>query len=176
MPLSIICPSCGVRLRAPDQAAGRTLACPKCTASLVVPTTAAPSDALAFDAPRSTYTGYSDDEGNPFDDEAPEEPPSELDSADPAKKSRRPASKKKPKAGGFNPFDEETAPEEPAAEQTKRRRYRKDGDYNPFGDHPVEEVPDLAGDGFDFGIEAPPTTPTNEFDFGSRNDDDARRG
>ena len=37
MPISITCPSCAVKMRAPDHAAGRSTKCPKCGAALVVP-------------------------------------------------------------------------------------------------------------------------------------------
>lgn len=177
MPLSVVCPSCGARLRAPDHAVGRTVKCPQCKAPMAIPHASGPSSAFAFESASPSATDYYEEEGNPFDDEAPEEPPSEIDPADAPKKGRRSASKKKPKAGGFNPFDEEAPDDEPAAaDPTKKRRYRKDGDYNPFGDVPVEEMPDPVGEGFDFGIEAPPPTPTSEFDFGHpSNDDDPRR-
>jgi hypothetical protein len=37
MPISVTCASCGAKLRAPDNAAGRKLACSKCKAAIVVP-------------------------------------------------------------------------------------------------------------------------------------------
>lgn len=37
MPIPIACPECDARLKAPDDAAGKTIRCPKCTARLVVP-------------------------------------------------------------------------------------------------------------------------------------------
>ena len=30
MPITVVCMSCGARLRGPDNAAGRTFVCPKC--------------------------------------------------------------------------------------------------------------------------------------------------
>ncbi|MEJ5277537.1 MAG: DUF4352 domain-containing protein [Thermogemmata sp.] len=37
MPIVVACPSCGARLKAPDAAAGKTVKCPKCGASMVIP-------------------------------------------------------------------------------------------------------------------------------------------
>jgi hypothetical protein len=37
MPVSVTCPSCGAKLRAPDSAAGRKLACSQCKAAINVP-------------------------------------------------------------------------------------------------------------------------------------------
>ncbi len=37
MPVTVSCPSCGTKLKAPDSAAGRKLACPKCKAAVPVP-------------------------------------------------------------------------------------------------------------------------------------------
>ena len=50
--------------------------------------------------------------------------------------------------------------------------------YNPFSDTPEDEVPDPAGEGFEFGVEAPPPAPAGEFDFGPvdpRGDDGPHR-
>ncbi len=45
MPIAVICPSCDARLNAPDAAAGKTVKCPKCKASMTIPTPDAESDA-----------------------------------------------------------------------------------------------------------------------------------
>ena len=37
MPIRIACPDCDAELKAPDDAAGKTIRCPKCTARMVVP-------------------------------------------------------------------------------------------------------------------------------------------
>src|SRR5438067_1763130 len=37
MPILTACPRCGAKLKAPDAAAGRTLACPKCGDTVAVP-------------------------------------------------------------------------------------------------------------------------------------------
>ncbi|MFL5330119.1 MAG: DUF4190 domain-containing protein [Gemmataceae bacterium] len=36
--LIVNCPKCGARLKGPDDAAGKSIACPKCTATIQVPT------------------------------------------------------------------------------------------------------------------------------------------
>lgn len=174
MPFSLSCPACGARLKAPDAAAGRTLRCPKCGGPVAVPAADDRSAAFAFATPLGR--GYSDDEGNPFDDDGPAGE-SEIGDPDPKPKNRRTTAKRKP--AGFNPFaggggDEESKEADPP----KKRRYRKDGDYNPFGDAEADEEPDPAGDGFDFGVESPPPPAAGDFDFGPldpRGDDDRRR-
>jgi hypothetical protein len=176
MPLSLTCPSCGARLRAPDRAAGRTIQCPKCKKPMAVQVVSPPVPSFPLESAAPPPLDDPDEAHDPFADEEPEEAPSEIDPTELTKKGRRSAPKKKPKpAGGFNPFDEVPAAEEPTTDPSKKRRYRKDGDYNPFGDVPIEEVPDPVGDGFDFGIEAPPTAPASEFDFGPQDHDDPRR-
>ncbi len=172
MPLSLPCPGCGARLRAPDSALGRTLRCPKCNGPVVVPAATGPAADFAF-APTPTGRDYSDDEANPFEDQDHAEEP-ETDEPAGRKKGRAAAAKKKP--GGFNPFGEEGGgEEESAAAPPKKRKYRKDGDYNPFGDLGDSEVPDPVGEGFDFGVEAPPEAPAGEFDFGPLDPRDDRR-
>lgn len=136
MPVSVTCPKCDARLKAPDGSAGRTLRCPRC---------AGPVAHLAFE------------------DDGPTDLLGSTDSAD-SRRGQRPTAKRKA-APSFNPFDEDSG-KEPAVAPPKKRRYRKDADYNPFGDLPQEEVSDPVGDGFEFGIEAPPPAPTGEFDFG----------
>jgi hypothetical protein len=37
MPISLQCPSCGKKLKAPDQAAGKTLSCPNCQGKINIP-------------------------------------------------------------------------------------------------------------------------------------------
>lgn len=46
MPISIECPSCGLRIKAPDKAAGRKAACPKCKGPVSIPGAIAPTDIL----------------------------------------------------------------------------------------------------------------------------------
>jgi hypothetical protein len=153
MPVPISCPACGARLKAPDNAAGRTFRCPRCQAPVVVPGSG-PTD-FAF----GPTVGPADDAG------APDEPQT-IDADNAPRKSRRPTAKKKP-AAGFNPFDADRGDGEPAPGlPPAKRRYRKDADYNPFDGTPVEEVPDPVGEGFEFGVEAPPGAPDGEFDFG----------
>src|SRR5262249_29172586 len=41
MPIAVVCPSCGVKMRAPESAAGRKTKCRKCGTALVVPKPAA---------------------------------------------------------------------------------------------------------------------------------------
>lgn len=43
MPISVVCNSCHSKLNAPDAAAGESVKCPKCKASLLVPAAAAPA-------------------------------------------------------------------------------------------------------------------------------------
>ncbi len=38
MPISLSCPTCGKRLKAPDEAAGKTVTCPKCSCRMTLPT------------------------------------------------------------------------------------------------------------------------------------------
>ena len=161
MPVSLTCPSCHVRLKAPDGSAGRTFPCPRCRGAVVVPGGGGPAAEFAFDHGPAD----SGDTGNPFEDDHGANGPDEL-TTDAPRKARRPTAKKKAKPG-YNPFDEEAGGAEPAAASPpKKRRYRKDADYNPFGDMPEDEEPDPTGDGFEFGLEAPPPAPTGEFDFG----------
>jgi hypothetical protein len=171
MPLPISCPNCGARLRVPDSAIGRTLHCPKCNGPVVVPSTAGPASEFAF-APSQSGRDYPDEEGNPFDDDGP--PPLEEPAG--RKKTRKTTAKRKP--AGFNPFDNGGTEGTPTTEPTKKRRYRKDGDYNPFSDTEADEEPDPAAEGFDFGAEAPPSAPKGEFDFGPLDPrrDDRRQG
>ncbi len=42
MPIVVTCPSCSATLKAPDNAAGRKLKCPKCTSVIEVPAAAPP--------------------------------------------------------------------------------------------------------------------------------------
>ena len=37
MPVTVTCPSCGARLKAPDNAAGKKLACSQCRGPIAVP-------------------------------------------------------------------------------------------------------------------------------------------
>src|SRR4029077_19974431 len=55
MPISIAC-SCGAKLRAPDAAAGKTVACPKCKARVSVPSERV-SPAREPDAPSVRQSG-----------------------------------------------------------------------------------------------------------------------
>src|SRR5436190_944638 len=43
MPISVACPACGAKLKAPDNAAGRTVKCLKCGEAIAVPSAAAVS-------------------------------------------------------------------------------------------------------------------------------------
>jgi hypothetical protein len=172
MPLSLSCSGCGARLRAPNSALGRTLRCPKCNGPVIVPSATGPAADFEF-VPASGGRTYSDDEGNPFEDQDRAAEP-ETDEPAVRKKGRKTTAKKKP--DGFNPFDEEGGgEEESAASPPAKRKYRKDGDYNPFGELGDTEVPDPVGEGFDFGIEAPPEAPAGEFDFGQHDPRDDRR-
>ena len=94
----------------------------------------------------------------PNNDASPVDEAGSDDSAD-SRRRRGSTAKRKP-ASGYNPFEEDPG-EEPAAAPPKKRRYRKDPDYNPFGDVPQDEVPDPVGDGFEFGIETPPPAATS---------------
>lgn len=171
MPVSVTCPKCDARLKAPDGSAGRTLRCPRCAGPVAVPTTTGPAVHFAFEPAGQTPAAAD----NPFEDDRPPDDAGSDDSAD-SRKRPRSTTKRKP-APGFNPFDEVPG-EESSAAPPKKRRYRKDGDYNPFGDVPQDEVPDPVGEGFEFGIETPPPAPAGEFEFGPpdpRGDDDPRR-
>lgn len=45
MPITVSCPSCASKLKAPDHLAGRTLACPRCKTPVAVPSSAHPGPA-----------------------------------------------------------------------------------------------------------------------------------
>jgi hypothetical protein len=173
MPVSVTCHTCDARLKAPDDSAGRTFRCPRCSGAVVVPAAPSPASDFAFDR----GTASSDDDENLFEDQGSAGESDETETKSPRKSPRPTANKKRP--AGFNPFDEDTGSEDPpAGSLPKKRRYRKDGDYNPFGDLPQAEESDPVGEGFEFGLEAPPTTPTGEFDFGPldpRKDDEEDR-
>lgn len=102
-----------------------------------------------------------DDDANPFDDPGPT-----SESGDVTRRAGRRATAKKKAKPGYNPFDEAADELPPTEGEPRKRRYRKDADFNPFGDVPDAEAPDAAGEGFEFGLEAPPPAPTGEFDFG----------
>jgi hypothetical protein len=56
MPIPVVCQSCGVKLNAPDSAAGKRTKCPKCQAIMTIPSLPKPepepeADQLAFTAP-----------------------------------------------------------------------------------------------------------------------------
>jgi hypothetical protein len=53
MSLPVQCPGCGVKLKAPDAAAGKSLKCPSCAAVVPVPGTASAAEAKPSDAPAS---------------------------------------------------------------------------------------------------------------------------
>ncbi len=52
MPVTVSCPSCGAKLKAPDSAAGRQLPCPKCRSPITVPAGSKP-DAVIQSPPRT---------------------------------------------------------------------------------------------------------------------------
>jgi len=171
MPASVTCPTCDARVKVPDGSAGRTLRCPRCAGRVVVPTITGPAAHFSVD-PATTPPH---DEGSPFEDEAPPDGPGPE--ADGPRRWRRPTAKRKP-TPGFNPFDADPG-EASGAAPPKKRRYRRDGDYNPFGDLPDQEEPNPVGEGFEFGLEVSPPAPTGEFDFGPpdpRGVDDAGPG
>ena len=144
----------------PTNAAGRTFRCPRCQAPVVVPGSG-PTD-FAF----GPTGGRAGDDGNPFDDAGA--PTSRRPSTRMHRAAKVPATDgEEEPAAGFNPFDADGGDDEPATGvPPAKRRYRKDADYNPFGDAPVAEEPDPLGEGFEFGVEAPPAAPAGQFDFG----------
>src|SRR4051794_19472270 len=99
MPISLTCPACGARLKAPDHAAGRTLRCPKCQGAVAVPV-AGPAAAFSFDPPGD----FDSSEGpeSPFEN-APADGPTAFDPDERSKESRGAGKKKKKPAGGYNP-------------------------------------------------------------------------
>lgn len=66
MPIAVSCPTCGVRLKAPDDSAGKTVKCPKCSGSMVIPTAAPPLPPPVMIPPRPAY--------EPVDAEPADEP------------------------------------------------------------------------------------------------------
>jgi hypothetical protein len=138
---------------------------------VVVPTATGTAAHFAF-GPAGPTSAAAD---NPFEDASPVDEAGSDDSVD-SRRRRRSTAKRKP-GSGYNPFEEDPG-EEPASAPPTKRRYRKDADYNPFGEVPQDEVPDPVGEGFEFGIEPAPPAPTGEFDFGPpdpRGDDDPQR-
>jgi RsiW-degrading membrane proteinase PrsW (M82 family) len=93
MPLSVTCPGCGKRLKAPDALAGRRLPCPNCKEPVQLPA-AAEEDAAAYllagdaDAPPS---------------EQHEEPPPEAPEPAPPRRRRATPAEKLPPAGPDEP-------------------------------------------------------------------------
>lgn len=143
MPIAVVCPACGARLRAPDAVAGRRVPCPKCRVPVDLPAGAGPGTDFAF--PPALPAEFDAEAGEPTGRQP----------------GRRPAARRKP-AAGYNPFDPRTAADEPTPDAPRKRPYRKDADYNPFEDAPDDAV----GEGFDFGGPSPPPPATGEFDFG----------
>jgi hypothetical protein len=160
MHITASCPSCGVRVRLPDQAVGRRFRCPRCRGVIPGPP-AAPAGAFTFDAPAAADPPPAGP-WNPFADEAPA--PSTDDASRPKDRKRRPTARPRA-AEGYNPFDDSS---EDAAERPGPRKYRGSGS-NPFGDGADE--PDAGPTPeeveFQFGVEGPPPAPpSSEFDFG----------
>lgn len=54
MAISLLCPSCGVKLTLDDDRAGKTLECPRCNATMSVPIPAEPDPAPFASPPTST--------------------------------------------------------------------------------------------------------------------------
>lgn len=52
MPISVVCPSCATKLRAPDNMAGRKAKCPKCGTAVVVPSPAHEVRELSHEEPQ----------------------------------------------------------------------------------------------------------------------------
>ena len=51
MPISVACPVCAARIKAPDLAAGRRVKCPKCGEPLAVPSATGPTPDWVPDSP-----------------------------------------------------------------------------------------------------------------------------
>jgi hypothetical protein len=109
MPLHVTCEACGSRLKAPDEAAGRKVKCPKCGGSMLVPGSAVPPAPSPTRAPereavteRPTARKKSEAEVPP-----PTEPDEHEDEEAPAGE-RRPRRKKKRRRHKKRP--EETSP------------------------------------------------------------------
>ena len=57
MPISAFCPSCGTRVKVPDNLAGRSAKCPRCAASIPIPVASVvPPMTEPAKAPRSRGT------------------------------------------------------------------------------------------------------------------------
>jgi endogenous inhibitor of DNA gyrase (YacG/DUF329 family) len=161
MHVTASCPSCGVKVRLPDQAAGRRFRCPRCRGVIAGPP-AAPAEAFAFEAPAAADPPAASP-WNPFADEAPA--PSAADATLPKERKRRPTARPRA-ADGYNPFDDSS---EDAAERPRPRTYRKGSGYNPFdgGADEAEAGPSPEEVEFQFGVEGPPQAPpSSDFDFG----------
>jgi len=77
MPISVKCPSCGAKLNAPDQAAGKAVRCPKCQDSITVPKRSQGEFEAVEEAPARTPArrpSHDDD-----DDDRPRQRPSARD-------------------------------------------------------------------------------------------------
>lgn len=94
MPIRVVCPDCSAKLNAPDATAGKRLKCPKCQASLLVPSVGDEGDVEVIDEPvappqAKSKTGKSV-AARPSGDRDEDEPPK--------KKKSKKKKKDKPKA------------------------------------------------------------------------------
>jgi hypothetical protein len=121
MPIAVACP-CGVKLKAPDAAAGRRVKCPKCGNPLSVP---APAPAADFE--------MVDDDPPPVAAPAKKKPKLVDDDAPPTPTRKPPAAaKSKPKPVEVDdPVDEEDADEKPRKKAKARRDDDEGGDEKP---------------------------------------------
>src|SRR5579862_7458626 len=70
MSISVACPTCGSRLKAPDNAAGKTVKCPKCAAPITVPVESMPTAEMASDPPPQPAPQQANTRACPFCGEA----------------------------------------------------------------------------------------------------------
>jgi len=65
MTMTVSCPTCGARLKAPEDSAGKTVKCPKCGAGMVIPAAAPPPPPVVTARPRPAPEPEDDQDDEP---------------------------------------------------------------------------------------------------------------
>ena len=151
MPIAIACPSCKVRLQAPDTAAGKRVKCPKCQTAIPVPGGEAPAAPRSAPAPAKAPAKKSapDNDFN-FDD----------DDDRPAKKG----------APARRPADDDDEDDRPAKKSSAVRKGRDD-DYDDDDDRPAKKGAIKKGRDDDYDDEPPARKGKARDDYDDEDDD-----